>query len=104
MPYKFKRSPAAHAKIGDIRPEENERVRLVGRIRKKSQGRFVLEDECLFADIIMRNEIEFEEGDFIRVLAKVVPTAEGYELHAELVQDMKKLDIVLYKKVMLKEN
>ncbi len=99
MPYRFKQPPAVHRKLGSIKPEEDEKVRIIGRVKGRTPAGFVLEDGGISASIISRQEFGISEGDVVRVFAKIAPNPDGFEIHAEIVQSMQKLDMELYKRV-----
>jgi hypothetical protein len=94
----FKRAPSIPKKISDINPEKDIRVRIFGRIIDKNDGSFIIDDGSSKAEIVAEAG-DFDVGDTVRVLTRVLPLEEGYELRAEAVQDMSKMDIDLYKKV-----
>lgn len=95
---KFKRAPAAHRKISEIRPESDIRVRILGRVIGKADGMLVVDDGTARADIVAE-DMEADTNSIVRVFARVLPLETGYELRAELVQKMDRLDLDLYEKV-----
>ena len=99
--YQYRKMPAVPKLIKDIDPENDIRVRIVGKILDKGFGFLVIDDGSAQKEIIADFDIEQEIGDTIRVFARVLPLEEGFELRAELVQDMNNLDVELYKKVVL---
>jgi len=94
----YKRIAAIPRRIADINPERDIRVRILGRVIDKSNGTLVVDDGSAKTEIIV-DETNAEINDVIRIFARVLPLEEGYELRAEVVQDMSQLDIDLYKKV-----
>ena len=94
----FKRAPAPYRKISEISPEKDIRVRLLGRVIGKIDGTIVIDDGTGRADIVAE-EFSAETNDIIRVFARVLPLESGYELRAEIIQKMDKMDIELYNKV-----
>ena len=102
MPHKFHQPAAAYRKINEIRPEELERVRLLGTVKNISPTGFMLDDGSSLINIRAQPD-SVGLGDVVRVFAKVVPKPDGFDLHAELIQDMNKLDIALYRTVLLNE-
>ena len=94
----FKRAPAVYRTIDSIDAEKDIRVRLLGRVIGKSGGTLVLDDGTGKADIVA-DETDAAEKDLIRVFARVLPLENGYELRAELIQKMDKIDEELYRKL-----
>jgi len=94
----FNRAPAAYRKIAEIVPEKDIRVRLLGRVIGKGDGTVVIDDGTGRADIVAE-EFGADINDIVRVFARVMPLETGYELRAELVQKMDKLDLELYEKI-----
>lgn len=94
----FKRAPAVYRKIAEIEPEKDIRVRLLGRVIGKSDGMAVIDDGTGRADIVTE-EFSADTNDIVRIFARVLPLETGYELRAELVQKMDKLDLELYEKI-----
>ncbi len=98
MEQKFKRAPAAYRKISGIKPEQDIRVRLLGRVIGKGDGTIVIDDGSSRADIVTE-ETDAGINDIVRVFARVLPLESGFELRAEFVQKMEKLDLDLYNKI-----
>ncbi len=97
--FQYRRHPALPRKIAEINPESDIRVRLLGKIMDKKNDSFIIEDESGKAEIIAEDmEISFNKEDLVRVFARVLPLEDSFELRAELIQDMNKLDMDLYKK------
>ena len=97
--FQYRRHPALPRKIAEINPESDIMVRLLGRITDKKDSSFILEDESGKAEIITDDtELSFNVADNVRVFARVLPLEDSFELRAEIIQDMNKLDMDLYKK------
>ncbi|MBI4014897.1 MAG: replication protein RepA [Candidatus Aenigmarchaeota archaeon] len=94
--FQFKRAPAVPRKISDIAPDKDIRVRLLGRVIDKGEGSVVIDDGSAKAEIITEQPAEL--GDVVRIIARVLPLETGYDLRAEVTQDMSTLDMELYKK------
>jgi len=98
--FQFRRMPAVPRKIADINPETDIRVRLLGKIIDKFNGTAVLDDGSGKAEIIMEENFDkVDTNDSVRIFCRVLPLENGYELRAEIVQNMKQLDMDLYKKI-----
>lgn len=102
----YRRSPALYKKISEINPESDIRVRLLGRAVEKTPNGILLDDvlDGSQKEIIIDEEIldNINSGDFIRIFARVLPLESGFDLKAELIQDMSGLNIDLYKKIVEK--
>ena len=98
--FQYRRLPALPKKISEINPEKDIRVRILGKVIDKTDGVIVVDDGSSKADIVTTDlDVNVNIGDTIRVFTRVLPLEEGFELRAEIIQDMTKLDIDLYKKV-----
>src|SRR3989338_4156259 len=95
--FQFKRAPAVSKSIADINPEKYIRVRILGRVIDKGEGMMVVDDGSSKAEIVTDSD-KADAGDTVRVIARVLPLESGYELRAEIIQDMSKLDMELYRK------
>ncbi len=98
MDQKFKCAPAAYRKISEIKPDQDIRVRILGRVIGKGDGMIAIDDGTGRADIVTE-ELDANTNDIVRVFARVLPLENGYELRAELVQKMDKLDLELHNKI-----
>lgn len=97
--FQFKRAAAVSKKVTDINPEKDIRVRILGKVIDRTEDVIVVDDGYGKAEIIADRH-NADVGDLVRVFARVLPLENGYELRAEIIQDMSRLDIELYKKVM----
>ncbi len=93
----FKRAPAVEKKIKDINPEEDIRVRIIGSVIDKGAGSLLVDDGSGSGEIIVEDPDEFEVGDPVIVLARVLPLEDDYELRAEIIKKAKSFDINLYR-------
>ena len=89
-------------KIEEINPENDFKVKVMGFIVDKKDDTLVIDDGSaklqVFVDIpnIIDN---INPNQLVRVFGSVVPTDEGFEVKADIVQDLSDLNINLYKKV-----
>ncbi|MCX6815765.1 MAG: hypothetical protein NT120_02855 [Candidatus Aenigmarchaeota archaeon] len=97
--FQYRRMPAVPRKINEIVPEKDIRVRLLGRVIDKQNSMIVIDDGTATAEIITENMGNVENNDIVRVFCRVLPLETGYELRAEIVQDMKGMDMDLYRKI-----
>lgn len=99
--FQYKRQPALPVKIRDISPERHFRVRVQGTVLDVSDGLIVVDDGTGKAEIRAEQDVltAAQPGDAVRVFARVLPLELGYELHAEIVQDISALDLGLHRMV-----
>lgn len=97
--FQYRRAPARPRRIADINPEEDIRVRILGHVVARSENSITLDDKSGTCEIVL-DEQTVPEAKMVRVFARVLPLEDGYELRAEIVQDMSGMDMELYKKVM----
>lgn len=98
----MKRAPAVERSIKDIRPDDF-RVRIIGVVVGKdaTNNSLLLDDGtgrvvATFPDSSRLGDVQ--EGKRIRVMGKVKPGSIPV-IEAEVIQDMSKLDMVLYEQV-----
>jgi len=93
----FKRSPAVARTIAEMKPEDL-RVRIVGTVIDKTGNTVAIDDGTGKIEVNFKEEIKTETGKLVRVFGRAIPTDSGFELEGEIIQDMSKLDMDLYKK------
>ena len=89
-------------KINEINPENDFKVKVMGFIVDKKDNTLIIDDGSaklqVFVDL--PNIIDTVNlNQLIRVFGSVLPTDEGFEVKADIVQDLSNLNINLYKKV-----
>ncbi len=94
-----KRMPAAEKKISDIKAEDV-RVSVLGTVIDKKDNRVVLDDGSGKINITFDEPQEIEINQFVRVFGRVIPVEDGFELQGEIAQDMSRLNMDLYRKIM----
>jgi len=101
---RFKRDPALPKKVEEIDPEQDVRVRLLGTVIGKEEDSIVLDDGSGSVEVFLDEEDlkSIEEKNKIRILGRVLPTPESFEIQGELVQEMDDLDLEFYNKAMKK--
>ena len=97
---RWHRAPAVLRKISEIDPEHDIRVRLVGTVKRKNDGSFVIADGK-DVEIVAESDIlgKLNEGDLVRAFCRVMALESGFELKAEFVQNTADLEQELYKRV-----
>ncbi|MDY6770542.1 MAG: hypothetical protein SV186_01135 [Candidatus Nanohaloarchaea archaeon] len=96
-----RRAPARPRQITDINPREDIRVRIVGTVLEKDDDSIMLDDGTGTTEVFLDQEDieELEENDHIRILGRVLPTPDSFEIQGEIVQHMEGLNMDLYEQV-----
>ncbi len=88
-------------KVSDINPELDSRVKVLGFVVDKKDDTIVIDDGSgkirAFVDTPVIERIGINQ--LVRVFGSVLPIENGFEIKADIVQDLSGLDINLYKKV-----
>lgn len=101
MPENQRRAAATPKNIEDIEPRDDIRVRIVGTIISKEDSSINLDDGTGTVEAFLEDEDmeDIEENQRIRVLGRVLPTPDSFELQAEVVQDFSDVDTDLHDRV-----
>lgn len=98
MPYK---NSYAKKKIDEINPDIDYRVKVIGLIVDKTDDTIVVDDGSskvrVFVDADVMNKIGIHQ--FVAVFGSTIPSDKGFDLKANVIQDLTGLDLNLYKKV-----
>ena len=97
MTEEIRRFPALQKQISKIN-ETDIRVSVLGTIIDK-QDDFIMVDDGTGRMRISFQNIKFDLNQIVRVFGRVIPTPNGCELQGEVIQDMSKLDLNLFKKI-----
>ncbi len=94
--------PATPRRISEIKTADD-RVQVVGLAVDKKESLLVIDDgtgriNVLFEDPALVEDVEV--GRKVRVFGTPLNVGESHEVHAEIIQNLDKLDLDLYKKVM----
>lgn len=92
----------AKLKISEISPERDFRVRIMGFVVDKKGDTLVIDDGSgkLQVFVEMPNVIEkIELNQFVRVFGTIFPVDHGFDVRAEIVQDLSDMNVNLYKRV-----
>jgi hypothetical protein len=89
-------------KITEINPENDFRVKVMGFIVDKKDDTIIMDDGSaklqVFVDL--PNIIDtLNTNQLVRIFGSVMPTDDGFEIKADIVQDLSDLNVKLYKKV-----
>lgn len=96
MAFEFRRLTAVPKKIAAV-TDKDIRVRLLGRVIDVTGGMIVLDDGTGRAEIV--SETEPPVNTLVRVFTRVLPLESGFELRAEVVQQMDGLDMELHQRI-----
>lgn len=101
MPETQRRAPAVEKDVEDIEPQNDIRVRVVGTVISKDENSVSLDDGTGTVEVFLEEETieEIEENTRIRVLGRVLPTPDSFEIQGEIVQDFENVDPELYDRV-----
>ncbi|MDY6777444.1 MAG: OB-fold nucleic acid binding domain-containing protein [Candidatus Nanohaloarchaea archaeon] len=96
-----RRAPAEPRTIDSINPRDDIRVRVTGTVIEKDEDTILLDDGTGSIDVFLDQEdIEaLDENDRVRILGRVLPTPDSFEIQGEIIQDANDLDMDLYNDV-----
>src|SRR3989338_5722131 len=94
----FHRMPGRDRLIADIK-QDDIRVRVVGMIIDKVGDSLILDDGSGKVTVMLDAPTEFGIKHQVRVLGRVMQADGGGEIHGEVLQDMAKLNMPLYRKI-----
>lgn len=94
------RVAAAERKINEI-SEQDIKVKILGTIVAKESGTAMIDDGSGSARVLIQQSTldMLKEKQLVRVFGRVVPTEDGFEVRADIVQDMSSLNLEAYEKV-----
>lgn len=95
----FHRMPSRDRLIAEISPDDA-RVRVVGMIIDKVGDSLILDDGSGKITVMLDAPTEFVVKQHVRVFGKVMQADGGAEIHGEVIQNMEKLNVPLYRKVL----
>ena len=101
MPENQRRAPARPKNIEEIDPKDDIRVRVIGTILSVEDDSISLDDGTGTVEIFLEEDKmeDLEENQRIRVLGRVLPTPDSFEIQGEIVQDFSEVDPELYGRV-----
>jgi hypothetical protein len=96
-----RRAPAKPKNIEDIDSQRDIRARVVGTVISVEEESVTVDDGTGSVEIFMQeDDIEnIEENDKIRVLGRVLPTPDSFEIQAEIVHSLEDVDMETYNRV-----
>lgn len=101
MPENQRRAPAVPKDIEEIDPRDDIRARVVGTVISEEDSSITLDDGTGTVEVFLEEEDleNIEEGQRIRVLGRVLPTPDSFEIQGEVAQDFEDVDPDLYDRV-----
>jgi len=94
MPEQQRRAAAVPKDISEINPKDDIRVRIVGTVISKGEDSINIDDGSGTVEAFLKEEDleELEENQRVRVLGRVLPTPDSFEIQGELVQNFDEID------------
>ncbi len=92
-----RRLPAYEKKIADI-SKNDVRVRLLGTVIDKKENVIVIDDGSGKINVVFNDPVNVKENQFVRIFGRVMPAEDGFEVEGEILQEMGKVDVALYRK------
>jgi hypothetical protein len=101
MPENQRRAPARPKDIEEIDPQNDIRVRVVGTIISVDDDSVTIDDSTGSVEAFLEDEAmeDLEEQQRIRVLGRVLPTPDSFEIQGEIVQSFEDVDPEIYDSV-----
>lgn len=101
MPENQRRAPARPKNIDEIDPRDDIRVRVIGTVLSVDDDSISLDDGSGTVEVFLDEEKmeDLEENQRVRVLGRVLPTPDSFEIQGEIVQDFSDVDPELYSRV-----
>jgi len=98
----YKSTVFIEKKISDISPTKDIKVRILGTVVSKIDNSIFIDDGTGTAQVLLGSDItqDITENQLVRVFGRVIPSGDGFDISAEIIQDMKNLNIKLYSTVM----
>lgn len=96
-----RRAPAKPKNIEEIDPQRDIRVRVVGTVISVDEESVTMDDGTGSVEIFMQEDDikDIEENNKIRVLGRVLPTPDSFEIQAEIVHSLEEVDMETYNRV-----
>lgn len=93
-----RRLPAVEKSIKEIDADKDVRVRILGTVIGYGQSSLILDDGTGNIEVVFEERPSYvNQGQIIRVIARIIPLTEGFECRGEIVQLLDGIDINLYK-------
>ena len=101
MPENPRRAPARPKKIDEINQQNDIRVRITGTVLSKDDDSISIDDGSGTVEVFADEDSleDLEENQRVRVLGRVLPTPDSFEIQGEIVQDFSGVDQELHDRV-----
>lgn len=101
MPENQRRAPARPKDIEEIDPQKDIRVRVVGTIISVDDDSVAIDDSTGSVEVFLEDKDleDLEEQQRIRVLGRVLPTPDSFEIQGEIVQSFEEVNPETYDSV-----
>jgi uncharacterized protein YdeI (BOF family) len=88
MPERQRRAAAEPKNIEDIDPQNDIRVRIIGTVLSVDEDSLTVDDGSGTVEVFLEDEYleETEESQRVRVLGRVLPTPDSFEIQGEVLQ------------------
>lgn len=88
MPETQRRAPARPKDIDEIEPQNDIRVRIIGTVLSVDEDSLTVDDGSGSVEIFMEEDAleGVEENEKVRVLGRVLPTPDSFEIQGEVLQ------------------
>lgn len=93
-----RRVPAKDRKVSEI-SREDVRVRLLGTVIDRKDNVVVLDDGSGKINAVFNEPVNASVSGLVRIMGKVIPAEQGFEIQGEILQDMSKVDLKLYRSI-----
>ncbi|NIO23306.1 MAG: replication protein RepA [Candidatus Aenigmarchaeota archaeon] len=93
-----RRLPSIGRRVSEI-GKGDVRVRLLGTVIDRKDNVIVIDDGTGKINVTFEEPVNFDANRLVRVFGRAIPMEEGFEIQGEVIQDMKDLDLDLYRKV-----
>ncbi len=93
-----RRLPSVEKSIVDIQPESDVRVRITGTVIDTNPNSVVVDDGTSKLEVFFGEDINVAKGQFVRVVARILPLIDGFECRGEVLQVLDGFNMNLYKK------
>lgn len=94
----IKRRMVAKEKLIKDIDSQDIRVRILGTVIDKNNDSIIIDDGSGKLEISFDEMPDVKTGQLVRIIARILPLAKGFEARGEVFQDLEGFDIKLYKK------
>lgn len=95
-----RKAPSKPRNISDIDPRNDIRVRILGTVLSTAEDSIMIDDGSGTTEVFLdQQDLEdIEENSQIRIIGRVLPTPDSFEIQGEIVQPLENDETELYKK------